>query len=537
MFRTAIQGYQPEPNLWQGFNMRRLAIIYIITLLAILNSISVAENINPDSVVQHYIDRGYLDCEFTVGEDSLIVNKGIQYRVDKIILLPADTIFLEKRIIFLKNSLEQVIQSLLQAKISDGYLYQNFSPTEISKDDSTVTIIFAQNEGPRPQIGTISFEGLKQTNEKQLKKYFELEKFSYITEEQMKSIENDAVEIPYITYSPPPLIQLRPGYTEADIILNVKEKRLFALEGTIGYLSDVDEIIWMGDLTLQNLFGKGKKIDIFSQKINTDKQNLSIHYWQPSFLFGVGGIEFSVSTRDYRNQFYEFDMQTEAMYKIRKSLKIGAGLQYKTVEPDSDDGSFSVYAAAFKANYSNSSGIYLKNNQYSIGWELTYSARRSSPRDSLQTVDLAYDDTRIHLEVSYKLPLMLQTSVYNKFQYSGFETKDDLPPLSELFLIGGERTIRGFRDEQFAAIRTLLATTEYHIGFNSGYMFTFLDAAYLYNRIDENSTTIDDEYYRFGYGIGILIENRGREFRISFGWNKDLPFDQPRLSVQFQTGL
>ena len=518
--------------------MRRFTMIYLSVFLLSMTSISVAETINPDSVVQNYIDQGYLDCKIYLVEDSFKIEKGMQYLIEKLILLPVDTILFKRQVVFDQNRIETIIQSLLQTKISEGFLYQNYIPVEIRKGDSTVTIILAQNEGPRPQIGTISFEGLKQTDKKQLKRYFNSEKVTYITTEQIQNIENDVTAIPYIIYSPPPFIQLRAGYTEADIILNTKEKRLFALEGSVGYLSDVDELIWMGDLTLQNLFGKGKKIDIFSQKINTDKQNLSVQYWQPSFLFGVGGIEFSVSTRDYRNQFYEFNMQTEAMYKIRKNLNVGTKLQYKTVEPDADVGSFSVYAASFKADYSNRRGFSLNNNQYAISWELTYSARRSSTEDSLQPVAIAYDDTRIHLELSYKLPLLFETSIYNKFQYLGFETKDDLPPLSELYLIGGERTIRGFRDEQFAVIRTLIATTEYHISFNSGHMFTFLDAAYLYNRIKEESDKIaDDEYYRFGYGIGLLLENRGREFKISFGWNKDLPFDQPRLSVQFQTGL
>ena len=134
-------------------------------------------------------------------------------------------------------------------------------------------------------------------------------------------------------------------------------------------------------------------------------------------------------------------------------------------------------------------------------------------------------------------------NIFNRFllklsgQYRGFETDEELPLLSELYFVGGAGSLRGFRNEQFSALRTANATIEPRIRFNSGFTFAFFDAAYLNNRIMIDDKIQSAQFYRFGYGGGIALVSGEQLINIFFSWNKDIPFDRPWLTVQFISAL
>ncbi len=98
--------------------------------------------------------------------------------------------------------------------------------------------------------------------------------------------------------------------------------------------------------------------------------------------------------------------------------------------------------------------------------------------------------------------------------------------------------MRGYRNEQFAAIHTATGSVEPRLRFDQGYLFFFYDGAYLNNRVHGDNNSIDtNEQYRYGYGLGLAVMEPGRVLRLSLGWNPELPFDQPRLSVEFTADL
>ena len=124
------------------------------------------------------------------------------------------------------------------------------------------------------------------------------------------------------------------------------------------------------------------------------------------------------------------------------------------------------------------------------------------------------------------------------FGYVGLETNESLPPPAELYYIGGPGTIRGYRNEQFAAIRSAYATLEPRLRFDSGYLFVFYEGAYINNRVAAgDGGTRADEFYRSSYGVGGAVIDGSRSVRISLGWNPEASFDQPRLSLEFSSEI
>ena len=123
------------------------------------------------------------------------------------------------------------------------------------------------------------------------------------------------------------------------------------------------------------------------------------------------------------------------------------------------------------------------------------------------------------------------------FNYRGLETGETEPPLSELYLIGGPGTLRGFRNDRFVAQRTAFASVEPRLRFRTAYLFLFYDGAYLNRRTVADSGTVTNEDYRYGYGLGLAVADANRSVKLSLGWNEETGFDQPRLSIELQSDL
>ena len=163
----------------------------------------------------------------------------------------------------------------------------------------------------------------------------------------------------------------------------------------------------------------------------------------------------------------------------------------------------------------------------------------SSFRDDFISSGNTFTEIRTELRAEFYKSVASPLIATVSFAYLGLETNELLPPLSELFLIGGPESIRGFRNEQFEAISAVYGTFEPRIRFNDeGYLFVFADAGYLSNRVLLPNDGIETEkLFRYSGGTGISLVSGPRSLNLSFGWIPGVRFDQPRLSVQFSSDL
>jgi hemolysin activation/secretion protein len=151
---------------------------------------------------------------------------------------------------------------------------------------------------------------------------------------------------------------------------------------------------------------------------------------------------------------------------------------------------------------------------------------------------IVFNETRTNVSLRFYYPLLKSLVGHLGLGYSGMETSEIFPPESELIFIGGPGTLRGYRNEQFLAQRTATGTMEPRLRFDQGYLFFFYDAAYINRPIpDTDGNARTDEFYRDGYGFGVALLNSEKSLKMSLGWNRDLTFDQPRISIQFAADI
>lgn len=465
--------------------------------------------------------------------DSIYISGDIEFLID--MNLP-----------FNQNSVERSVNSILKPFLDSGYYYASAEIVQVERNIDKINFFITLNKGPLLTIGKVVANGLKRSNANVIKRLTGISKSDTLNSDLLNQAELSVRKIDYVNYKPPIEVIPKPGFTKADLIFNFEEKKPISIIAGGGYFPENEVMVWNLDFRFNNLFGSGRKASIKSEKKEKGHNILELYYRQFIFNKGSSTIEFNASTRDYRDQFYEFSIESYLKADLLKNIKAGVGLGYRSVEPNisvelaQSRVSFSSYSAEFSIHNNNLIDQYNPKQGYIMDWAIKYSYRKyknESPQISEGAL-FSYNETRININLGWYQSIFNGIAGYSGIKYLGFETKEKLPPISELFLIGGPGTLRGFRSEQFSALRAAIVTIEPRFRFNNGNIFLFYEGAYLNNRkIDSESIIKTTEDFHQGFGFGIALRDSYRYVKLSLGWNKELPFDQPYLSIILSTDI
>jgi outer membrane protein assembly factor BamA len=331
------------------------------------------------------------------------------------------------------------------------------------------------------------------------------------------------------------------GYETATLRIPVEEPRQFAFEGAAGLAGDDSEsrdLLWSLRVRVNSLFGYGRSLTLHTERPDRGRHDLTLGYRRPLFVLGPGWLSANLSTRDYRDQFYEFAAKGSASASLARGLELGFELGWKTVSPEAARPSFERYDLAVTFDGYDLDERLNPSSGWHTNWRLIFSYRRYH-EDTLAAVPgmTALEETRAQLLVARYQPVLQRLLLHLELNYDGLQTQEDLPPVSELTLLGGPTTIRGFRSEQFIALQAAWGTVEPRIRYRWGFVGTFIDMAYLRNRVARNEGVITEERFEYGYGIGLGLTGSRGGISVSLAWNPQLAFDQPYLAVRFNSEL
>ncbi len=137
------------------------------------------------------------------------------------------------------------------------------------------------------------------------------------------------------------------------------------------------------------------------------------------------------------------------------------------------------------------------------------------------------------LETDAVIPLRSILHLRNALVYRGVESDERIVPLPELFYIGGARTLRGYKENQFSGRRVATARTELLLGrTRSENAYLFSDVGYVFRETLTPDGNVDrDELVRAGYGFGLRTRSRLGNVDLSFGVGRKLSLEQTKVHV------
>lgn len=500
------------------------------------NAISVDEQ--KTSIVEYLSQQGYLQPSISFVDQDLQVEPGRQFILDTLVL-NQDIVAVEQvKRYFSERLLDSLASVYVDSLRNLGCLYASFTIQAMRLHDSTVTIEADVIKGPSVRWADTRFEGLKRTDPELVQRYLSIDADGTISESAIASVEQEAAQIPFVTFVPPAQIKPRDGYEQADLALSFVEKRSVLLDGGLGYGGNSqDGLLWSLGATVDNLFGDGKSASVKSERREQKRELLEISYRQPLFLLHVDDLQVRVATRDFPESFAEFLFSAQYSTRFQKNMTGSTSLTYRTVKPVTAN-SYQTVGVDFGAVWSRLNSRVLPTNGYRLTSSVTGVWRQYQQlTDTSANHSRSFTDVRLHTSFELYQPIVASIGIASAIRYSGLETSESLPPLSELFLIGGPNTLRGWNQDQFAALRAVTFSFEPRLHFTGGYLHLFYDGGWLQNRETVNEKIASHETYHDGFGVGLFLLNGQKGLSLSLGWNKMTQLNDPLVGLSLSTDL
>jgi outer membrane protein assembly factor BamA len=488
-----------------------------------------------DSAVAWLEIRGYLDATARLDSNVLFVSTGPLVTLSDL-TLAGDTMrrFSVGRP-FTPENLRAGLGRLVQVYRDSGYYFYRAQVSAIERNADSVTVLATVAPGPIVTLRHVEYKGLLRTKSRQIARYLRVDSGGAVTDNLVHQLETQAASVPFVDFYPPATVRPLAGFSDAIVELKFSERQQVLFDGGAGYDPELKSgLVWSLNVRLQNLFGDGKDISIQSARQDQGRNLLNLNYRQPLFVLGTGSFHAQLYTRDYRDQFYEFTALAGTDLSLSPQQVLGGELTWKRVDPNLGP-SYRRYAADFTYGLDQRDRPVDPSRGFRFLSKVGYAFRNYSA-DSLSSKG-SFNDTRAEVEGEYYQRIVGPVLLFGSATYRGVESKEKPLPVSEMYYVGGPGTLRGYRNEQFVAQRVAVGTIESRFRFPGGYLFGFYDGAYLNSPTVTGSVVATTETYRFGFGAGLSISDRSRSVTVSLGWNPDLAFDQPQLSIQFSSGL
>jgi len=506
-----------------------------------LRRYAVSDGATADSLGILLQTGGYLDGTARAEGGRFVVDAGSLVLIDSV-YVHADTVrSMAVGLPLTPANVQALVDRQLAQEYGRGNFYASVIIDKIVRSGDNLKLHLKVRLGPTVTIGRVDLTGLTRSRPDAIDRHLPVREGDTLTDDMVARVERAASRIDYVRFTPPSLVHPRAGYTVADLELRFEERRPVTLELGGGYVPDAVDasFVWHGDIRFNNLLGGGRQARIFSERREEGRQLLQIGYAQPLFVFGSGRLEAEVSTRDYRDSFYEFGLRGRFTTHLREDFSTGVELRARRVEPDGDAASYSAWSASFLADWERVDDRFNPRTGLRLQSDIDFRFRRYAD-DSLtvRPEQASLNETRTSFEAAFHRSVVGPIIGHIGVRYDGLETGEQLPPPAELIFVGGPGSLRGYRNEQFAVLRSAQVTVEPRWRFSSGYLFGFYDGAYLNNRVGTlPDGVLTDEDYRYGYGVGLALTDRRRFVKLALGWNPDLPFDEPRLSIELVSDI
>ncbi len=305
---------------------------------------------------------------------------------------------------------------------------------------------------------------------------------------------------------------------EGTLRINLKEVQTNNIDGVIGYIpaqgnEESGYVTGLINISMRNLFGTGRGVLLKWQQPDRNSQDLELRYYEPK-PFGLSvDLRGELLQRKQDSTFVQRSTGGAVDFLIYDNITFGLNVSTEVVIPslrsvpvftvyNSDNLSTGVtFRLDTRDNPINTrGGIYFLNSFSLVRKKINGPQQYIQPGQATE-----YNLKKITFD------LMLYYEIFNRniifFGSHGREIQGDLIESSDLYRLGGNSTLRGFRENQFLGERVIWGNLEYRylLTFRS-YAFLFYDLGYVSKTDRLPGVDLTTETLKSGYGIGMTFE-------------------------------
>lgn len=448
--------------------------------------------------------------------------------------------------------LENDIYELLKLCDKKGYPFAVISFEHLSRTEEEGEyrwdIVLSITKNYQVSISEMKFDGLRTTKEEVAFRETRLRRGQLYTASLpplvKKRLERlqvfSSVSLPelYVTAQ-----EISPHVLSGGFKVTVTEGSTIAFDGMIGYMPTQAEqgkgtFTGLVSLQFRNLFGTARKLATRWYRERALTQEVELQYTEP-WVFSVP-VNISVGLAQRRQDSTYVRNHTFGTAEYMLSEEIALGATFTTISVHAIEGygkrvlpsSWSVLVgASIKYDTRNSThtpteGV-LYSTEYSAGTK-HHSSFGTSPSTKLSTHRILFDGAFFTTLTTHQC---ITFDAHLRAYYAPSIV------VSDLYLLGGATTLRGYREGQFTGSRIGWFNAEYrYLVAPRSFFFLFTNLGY-YFQPALSAGVLQYEGYPVGYGGGVRLETAIGFLTVSFAFGKGDTFSTAKLHVRVSNEL
>lgn len=415
-----------------------------------------------------------------------------------------------------------------------GYPFSRFELQSVSLDsakDHSQSIGFTFNTitGPQLYINEIQIAGNELTKKNVILREIRINPGSIYSQKKVDQIRPRLIRTGFFEYVEEPQVFLAEK-NKGGLLIKLKEGNASKFDGVLGYNPGTGEesgyFTGLLDISLGNLLGTGRSILAHWQKRDEKTQDLKFHYrepWVAGFPASVGfGFEQLIQDTTYIQRDIGFDLAMPLL----ENFTVHTRVAQTEISPDSL-GSYLLLIPKSRSLYASIGISYdtrddLINPLSGVYYQTSIQSGRKKnlgPDDLILNLLLEkeVDNKNLSLDIEYYGQFIKRQVLALSLHGRQIQSNEEFIPVPDQYRLGGARTLRGYREDQFrgSSIGWLNLEYRYILGRRSR-AFVFTDAGYF------NSTTKlgINEAYKVGYGFGFRLETGLGIMGVDYGLGK-----------------
>lgn len=501
------------------------------------------------NIIKIYQENGFLDCSMKSGAvnysiDSTevylqsTISEGSRSEIGIINIEGAKIIspsFIKENMdtkaggILSSVTLNNDITTVLNLYEKKGFTFAQVSITGIEQytenGTAKIKINIKIDENEKINTDEVIIEGNTSTKNYVITREIQSITKNSLSKENLLEIKRKLENLGYFeTVEQPKILKYR---NSTVLLIKVKEGNTNTFDGILGYVPPAQNetngyFTGFVNLSIRNLFGTGRKIEArFKKEIRTT-QELELGYLEPWIL----GYPFSLNTsflqRVEDSSYIKRNLNLKGDAFITQRITLSALFDFQRVIPTTGNNIFSLFdsrllsiGAELKYDsrdyiYNPFSGIYYRTS-YSAGQKKIYNAS-SFPERNI-AAEFTVQKGAMHLDFYHSF-YKRQSSLIS---LHGIDIRSPEYEAADLFRLGGNNTIRGYREGQFLSSRAAWSNIELRYSLTRrSFAAVFYDIGYYLKPEDRFYNLPSQEGLLYGYGLGIRIETSLGMFGVSY---------------------
>lgn len=435
------------------------------------------------------------------------------------------------------NVLNDDIRLLLKDYESKELPFAKVAIKEISmykeNGEDKVKIDLTVTENSKVNVEQVKIKGNETTEDYVILRELKVDKSKTISSQSLQQMKErlDRLNI-FESVSDPKIYSLK-NKSESGLLIEVKEGNTNTFDGILGYnppqgTNDNGYFTGLVNVSFRNLFGTGRKLEAKYQQEVKETQELEFKYFEPYFFNFPFNINFGFLQRiqDTTYTRRNLDFKGDFLFADKFTISVIGG--YDRIIP-SDIAVPSIIIAnsrillsGLELKFDSRDNIFVPSKGFLYRTYYSYGSKKIFNIDELQ--NLGYNESfsiqKYYLDLDFYFSFFKRQT--NLLKLFGGEVRSDKLEDADFFRIGGNKYIRGYRNEQFLASRLTAGNLEFRYSISrKGFLFGFFDAGYYFRPQDVLNNFPEQSGFLYGYGLGIRLETGLGIIGVSYALGKD----------------